>query len=179
MTEQHVFTGIFGKDGLLAQLGTTIILATHGGKLGPLRVETRTYMNLVHRLSEADHIVVLGKNGQILEQGSYSSLSISEDYVQSLAKTEDGTGIKKNSESQTQAREQPMVPPPQVGTTDSSRQTGDWKIYVYYSKSLGLLGLAAFSLLVAVECTLMMMQCEYTSTIQLGQRVLTSSKTYG
>lgn len=33
MTEQLVFSGVFGKDGLLAQIGTTIILATHGGKL--------------------------------------------------------------------------------------------------------------------------------------------------
>ena len=32
VTEQHVFAAVFGKDGLLAQLGTTIILATHGGK---------------------------------------------------------------------------------------------------------------------------------------------------
>lgn len=179
MTEQHVFSSIFGKGGLLAQLGTTIILATHGGKLKPSRIENHTYTNLVHRLSEADHIVVLGKNGQILEQGSYSSLSISEDYVQSLAKSQDGTEHERNTEPNIQARDQPSIPIPQVGAADSSRQTGDWKIYVYYSKSLGLLGLTAFSVLVAVECTLMMMQCEYSSTIQPEQCVLTSSKTYG
>ncbi|PVH72311.1 P-loop containing nucleoside triphosphate hydrolase protein [Cadophora sp. DSE1049] len=135
VTEQHVFAGVFGKDGLLAQLGTTIILATHG----------------VHRLSEADHIVVLGKNGQILEQGSYNGLAISQDYVQSLAKSQESKETDKIAEPHSQAREQPTRPLPQVGTTDSSRQTGDWKIYVYYSKSLGLLGLAGFSILVAVE----------------------------
>ncbi|KAH7388905.1 ABC transporter [Cadophora sp. MPI-SDFR-AT-0126] len=135
VTEQHVFAGVFSKDGLLAQLGTTIILATHG----------------VHRLSEADHIVVLGKNGEILEQGSYSSLAISEDYVQSLAKSQDDKTIDRNAELNTQLREKLTMPLPQVGPTDSSRQTGDWKVYVYYSKSLGLLGLAAFSVVVAVE----------------------------
>lgn len=32
VTEQQVFASVFSKDGILAQIGTNIILATHGGK---------------------------------------------------------------------------------------------------------------------------------------------------
>ncbi|KAK0130214.1 hypothetical protein ONS96_014922 [Cadophora gregata f. sp. sojae] len=147
VTEQHVFAGVFGKDGLLAQSGTTIILATHG----------------VHRLSEADHIVVLGTNGHILEQGRYNDLAISQAYVQSLAKSQESKKADGIAEPRTQTKDQPAIPVPQVVTTDLGRQTGDWKIYVYYSKSMGLLGLAGFSVLVVVECTLMMVQYLWVS----------------
>lgn len=121
-------------------------------------------MAIVHRLSEADHIVVLGKNGQILEQGSYNSLAISGDYVQSLARGPESRQTDKATGSHIQAQVHPVAPMPQVAVTDSSRQNGDWKIYVYYSKSLGLLGLAAFALLVAVECALFVVQCKFLRT---------------
>lgn len=163
VTEQLVFAGVFGKDGLLAEIGTTIILATHGGKL-----QHRTYlgcnisdMKLVHRLSEADHIVVLGRNGKILEQGSYNSLAISGDYVQSLAKGTENKQSDKATGLYAQARDAPKMPLPQAAITDSSRQNGDWNIYVYYSKSLGFLGLAAFGILVALESALFIVQCEF------------------
>ncbi|KAL2059858.1 hypothetical protein VTL71DRAFT_10013 [Oculimacula yallundae] len=139
VTEQHVFAGVFGKNGLLAEIGTTVILATHG----------------VHRLSEADHIVVLGQNGQILEQGSYAGLAISGDYVQSLAKSPES---KQTEDQYALTRDHKLGPPPQVAITDSSRQNGDWKIYVYYSKSMGLIGLAAFTVLVGVESALLVIQ---------------------
>ncbi|KAG4434582.1 hypothetical protein IFR05_009938 [Cadophora sp. M221] len=142
VTEKIVFAGVFGKDGLLAEIGTTIVLATHG----------------VHRLSEADHIVVLGKNGQILEQGSYNSLAISGDYVQSLARGPESRQTDKPTGLHFQTQVHPVGPIPQAATTDSSRQNGEWKIYVYYSKSLGLLGLAAFAILVGLECTLFVVQ---------------------
>ncbi|KAH7310266.1 ABC transporter [Rhexocercosporidium sp. MPI-PUGE-AT-0058] len=142
VTEQLVFAGVFGKDGLLAEIGTTIILATHG----------------VHRLSEADHIIVLGKNGQILEQGSYNSLAISGDYVQSLAKAPESKQADKDARSHAQAQVHPEVAIPQVTVSDSSRQNGDWKIYVFYSKSLGFLGLSAFALVVGIESALFVVQ---------------------
>lgn len=33
ITEELVFSRVFGKQGLLQQIGTTVILATHGGNL--------------------------------------------------------------------------------------------------------------------------------------------------
>ncbi|CZT49492.1 related to multidrug resistance-associated protein [Rhynchosporium secalis] len=139
VTEQHVFANVFGKDGLLAEIGTSIILATHA----------------VHRLSEADHIVVLGQNGQILEQGRYDSLGISGEYVQSLAKSPES---KQKEGARIQTPDCKVGPLPQVAVVDSSRQNGDWKIYVYYSKSMGLIGLAGFTILVGVECALFVVQ---------------------
>lgn len=117
-------------------------------------------MAIVHRLSEADHIVVLGNNGLILEQGSYTSLTISGDYVQSLTKGRELKDIDRTATPYSKARD-PVGPLPQVSTTDSSRQNGDWKVYVYYSKSLGLLGLAAFFVFVALESALFVVQCKF------------------
>ncbi|RAQ73309.1 ABC transporter, partial [Aspergillus flavus] len=57
-TAQLVFNNVFGPAGLLRQLGCTTFLATHS----------------VHHLPQADLIIVLGDNGQVLEQGSYTQL---------------------------------------------------------------------------------------------------------
>lgn len=118
-------------------------------------------MEIVHRLSEADHIVVLGKNGAILEQGSYTSLTISGEYVQSLAKDPEFRDVNRTALSNSQARDRPVEPLPRVVITDSSRQNGDWRIYVYYSKSLGFLGLAALAFFVALESAFLVVQCKF------------------
>lgn len=103
--------------------------------------------------------MVLGENGTIIEQGSYTGLNISEDYVQSLTK-----GPEPNNTDSTAVAysniQGPVRPLPQAATTDSSRQNGDWKVYAYYSKSLGLLGFMAFSLFVALETALFVIQCK-------------------
>ncbi|RFU76786.1 multidrug resistance-related [Trichoderma arundinaceum] len=67
-TERIVFARIFSKDGLLRRSGTTIILATHS----------------VHLLPSSDNIIVLGHDGQVIEQGSFAKLQSSGKYVQSL-----------------------------------------------------------------------------------------------
>ncbi|KAK5993610.1 ABC multidrug transporter B [Cladobotryum mycophilum] len=74
-TEQTVFTRVFGKDGILRRNGTTIIFATHA----------------VHLLPASDHIIALGSDGHIVEQGSFEKLRSSGKYVQSLDITEPET----------------------------------------------------------------------------------------
>jgi ATP-binding cassette subfamily C (CFTR/MRP) protein 1 len=51
----------------------------------------------VNRLQEADHIIVLGMEGRVLEQGSFSTLSKSGDYIHSLALN---LKIKENTSAQ-------------------------------------------------------------------------------
>ncbi|KAM0452349.1 hypothetical protein ACHAO4_005560 [Trichoderma viride] len=67
-TERIVFARVFGKDGLLRRSRTTIILATHS----------------VHLLPSSDHIIALGQDGQVIEQGSFAKLRSSGKYIQSL-----------------------------------------------------------------------------------------------
>ncbi|KAL4722768.1 hypothetical protein ACLX1H_010006 [Fusarium chlamydosporum] len=68
VTEQIIFTQVFGKDGLLRKNGTTIILATHA----------------VNRLPESDFVVVLDKGGRLIEQGTYSDLRSGTGYIHNL-----------------------------------------------------------------------------------------------
>ncbi|KAI5461452.1 P-loop containing nucleoside triphosphate hydrolase protein [Mariannaea sp. PMI_226] len=68
VTEQTVFTRVFGEHGLLRKNGTTIILATHA----------------VHRLPESDHVITLDQLGRIAEQGSFPSLRMHGGYIESL-----------------------------------------------------------------------------------------------
>lgn len=68
VTEQVVFGRVFGKDGLLSQNGTTVIIATHA----------------VHRLPESDYIIALDRNGKLVEQGSFANLRSGGGYVESL-----------------------------------------------------------------------------------------------
>ncbi|PTB69610.1 P-loop containing nucleoside triphosphate hydrolase protein [Trichoderma citrinoviride] len=67
-TERIVFARVFSKDGLLRRSGTTVILATHS----------------VHLLPGADHIIALGTDGQVIEQGSFANLQETGKYIQSL-----------------------------------------------------------------------------------------------
>jgi ABC-type uncharacterized transport system ATPase subunit len=49
VTEQAVFSRVFGRDGLLRKNGTTIILATHAGKY----LAVRSKINVLIRFSSS------------------------------------------------------------------------------------------------------------------------------
>lgn len=68
-TESQVFAHVFGPDGLLKRNGSTVIFAT----------------NAVHFLPYADHIVCIGPDGEIIQQGSFSELNGTDGYVRQLA----------------------------------------------------------------------------------------------
>ncbi|EHK26141.1 uncharacterized protein TRIVIDRAFT_36031 [Trichoderma virens Gv29-8] len=82
-TERIVFARVFSKDGLLRRSGTTVILATHS----------------VHLLPSSDHIIALGQDGQVIEQGSFAKLQQSGKYVQSLDVTDPHSDSDSDSES--------------------------------------------------------------------------------
>ncbi|KAF7958001.1 hypothetical protein EAE96_003568 [Botrytis aclada] len=67
--EEQIFTRLLGRHGLLRQLGVTTILVTHAA----------------HRLSYADHIMALGVDGAVAEQGTFYDLIRKTGYVSSLA----------------------------------------------------------------------------------------------
>lgn len=137
-TEEKVFRGVFGPDGLLRKRGSTAVLCTHS----------------VRHLPASDHIIALG-NGTLIEQGSFEELMSSKGYVQCL-------GLKSSSDSDVSSQEpgpkgSPSEPkPPFLHTTvtqtstrapdlDEARKAGDKTVYRHYFKSMGLL-LAASSL---------------------------------
>ncbi|RGP73027.1 canalicular multispecific organic anion transporter 2 [Fusarium sporotrichioides] len=134
VTEQIIFTQVFGKDGLLRKNGTTIILGTHA----------------VNRLPESDFVVVLDKGGKLIEQGTYSDLRSGHGYIHSL-------GISNHDErdGQTQAETQNES---EKGKTDTKVQTPDEKptevpsdrsVFMYYFNSNGLHNMILQVLLIA------------------------------
>ncbi|KAL9471318.1 hypothetical protein ACSS6W_009259 [Trichoderma asperelloides] len=82
-TERIVFARVFSKDGLLRRSRTTIILATHS----------------VHLLPSSDHIIALGQDGQVIEQGSFAKLRSSGKYIQSLDITDSHSDDDSSDES--------------------------------------------------------------------------------
>ncbi|KAM0216210.1 hypothetical protein ACHAQI_002626 [Fusarium lateritium] len=130
VTEQIIFTRIFGKGGLLRKNGTTVILATHA----------------VNRLSESDFVVVLEKGGRVVEQGTFSDLRSGGGYIQNLdisshdenddqpSTDAKPTGESDQAEVKSQVQEEPVEIP------------SDRSVFLYYFKSNGLhnMGLQAF-----------------------------------
>ena len=116
----------------------------------------------VNQLPKADHIIVLGKEGQILEQGTFSNLSTSGSYVQSLEINQKKEQLTGGSDSQSGLGEQSVSPPTQTTRADSeeNRQTGDWTIYKYYTASLGWLSLIVFANFIAAYSTFGALQCK-------------------
>lgn len=133
VTEELVFERVFGQNGLLRQLGATVVLATHS----------------VKRLPHADLILVLEQDGALVQQGSLAELNAIGRYIQD-------TELRVGDDGSTQDDEGVDIKghirgkdvPPAAAATDQSRKTGDWMIYKYYARALGPLGLVFFILLV-------------------------------
>ncbi|KAL3420510.1 hypothetical protein PVAG01_06955 [Phlyctema vagabunda] len=131
-TELHVFSSLFGPEGILRQSQVTTILAT----------------NSTRNISHADHIVALGADGTITEQGSYEELASAGGYLQSL-ETNDTSGTMTGLIDEKEIN----TPPPAVavaGEIDQSRRTGDMTIYKYYIDTIGWVAWLVFVAFCAV-----------------------------
>ncbi|VUC23751.1 unnamed protein product [Clonostachys rosea] len=120
-TESHVFASVFGPTGLLKQHKPTTILATHS----------------VHFLPYADHIVCIGPNGHIVQQGSFAELDAVEGYVNNL-------GVKPNlnlkeyiqpKASNGEVENNRKTQTPQPDEKEKSKKPRG--VYRYYFKSIG------------------------------------------
>ena len=116
-------------------MGTTVLLVTHA----------------VHRLSYADHVVVMTADGSIAEQGTFEQLKASEGYVAMLeaeykaekSKKDDiGQGKPANSvhavliEEEEEQLIQEENTELHIAQEDLTRQTGDLSLYWYYLRSV-------------------------------------------
>ncbi|KAI0423684.1 P-loop containing nucleoside triphosphate hydrolase protein [Xylaria sp. FL1042] len=139
VTEETVFRGVFGKNGLFKKLGTTVILATHS----------------IKRLPESDLILAMDENGKIVEQGKFTDLNVPGKYVYSLkiSNSQSSTGPDDeslpSSEKSTDAKDAAV----EAQIQDSSRRTGDWATYKYYTAALGRWKLLLFLAFVTINET--------------------------
>ncbi|KAI0476031.1 ABC multidrug transporter [Xylariaceae sp. FL0804] len=129
--DDQVFRRVLGPDGILRQRKATTVLCTHS----------------VHHLPAADHVIALGADGYIVEQGTYSDLLAQESYVHSLdvkglsasaSPDDEAQGHKVSSMS---AQPDLLTKTTALASTreseDKSRQVGGFSTYKVYFKSVG------------------------------------------
>ncbi|KAF5007801.1 hypothetical protein FDECE_5884 [Fusarium decemcellulare] len=122
LTEQAVFSRVFGRDGLLRRNGTTIILATHA----------------VHRLPESDFVIALDKGGRLIEQGTFSDLRSGGGYVESLDISShfDYNGDHEPS-SEASTDSEPKEPKVQTQQQEENQDvSSDRSVFMYYFKAI-------------------------------------------
>ncbi|CRG84683.1 hypothetical protein PISL3812_01936 [Talaromyces islandicus] len=116
-TYEHVFTHVFGVQGLLRQNGVTIVLVAHA-----------------HDLTAADQIVVL-KEGKILEHGHPQELVANK---QSLSARDVSSQIDLNTIFNSTVNHQSMNLPESQAVKDMADQKlGDLTNYTYYVEAAG------------------------------------------
>lgn len=132
-TEEHVFSRVFGPDGLIKRRNATAVLCTHS----------------IRHLPSADHIVAMGSDGTIVEQGKFIDLVANQKYVHSLGvkakSSESGYQTAKASFEVEQIAQDPLL---RAKTTtevnavtaehDPSRMNGDRTVYKHYIQSIGV-----------------------------------------
>jgi ATP-binding cassette, subfamily C (CFTR/MRP), member 1 len=121
-SEDRIFSRLLGRTGLLRNLDTTVLLATHAA----------------HRLSYADKIIVLDARGSVCEQGSFPALMKAGGYVSGLAARHTTEADDKQKETVTLTKNAESSDPSQTNAADDlNRPVGDWSIYRYYFAAVG------------------------------------------
>ena len=139
-TENQVFHNLLGTDGLLRRQNTTVIMASSSSR----------------RLAYADHIIALNKKGEVAEQGDYQEVSALGGYVSSFdlppadwrfetkhSKLDDLMSAMSTTKV-VQAPPIPMKAPVSDDDFEANKRTGDLSIYLYYTRSVGVLAVCIF-----------------------------------
>ncbi|RFU28640.1 hypothetical protein B7463_g7701, partial [Scytalidium lignicola] len=130
-TGEHVFSEVFGPNGLFRRAKTTVIFAT----------------NLVDQLVYADHIIALGNDGRLVQQGTFEELNTTNGYVQSLTITRREPKTPKESTASFSKPHSSMRAMSTLSNDDDARRVGDIQVYKYYASIIGWKVLTAFMVL--------------------------------
>lgn len=159
-TEDHIFHHLIGNHGLLRSIDSTIIFASSSGKSrhfqGPAFFQVMLIKQIVKRAPYADHIVVLDKNGHVVEQGSFKALDATGGYVSSFALGLPDWGYKADlfpaSGVQVETIEKPKIASTETepgADTETQGKGGDLSIYLYYVKAIGWIPTIVFIVAIA------------------------------
>jgi ATP-binding cassette subfamily C (CFTR/MRP) protein 1 len=122
-TEEHVFESVLGENGLLRGVDTTVIFVT----------------NAVHRFSQADHIITLGSDGTIVEQGTFDELRQQGGYVSNLTRRGERIVSKQGERHAIKGFKQSLVYSKMEAKIEKENAVGDTTIYSYYIGTFGWL----------------------------------------
>jgi ABC-type multidrug transport system fused ATPase/permease subunit len=129
-TEKVVVDRLMGPDGLFRKLNSTVLLITHSSR----------HFHL------ADHIVVLGADGKVAQQGNFDQLREQEGYISNLVLGADQTRseAKPAEKSGLKKKKPPIKTVTATDVSDLTRKTGDIAVYRYYFKSISPIGTFCF-----------------------------------
>ncbi|KAM7187752.1 ABC transporter [Rhypophila sp. PSN 637] len=136
-TKEHIFDNVFGPHGLFRVMGSTVVLFTHDVALLP----------------RADHIIVLGTDGEVSGVGEYEDLLKTCHYVQSLAigSAHGGSSPDISGGPGSQSHSPPDFEEPSRSSDqtpdDLTRRLDDAAIYKYLADHIGLWRTMVFVLL--------------------------------
>ncbi|KAF5567149.1 multidrug resistance-associated [Fusarium phyllophilum] len=133
VTEQIIFTRVFGKDGLLRKNGTTVILATHA----------------VNRLPESDFVVVLEKGGRLVEQGTYNELRSGNGYIHELDISSHDDHDDQPSTETKPAEESDKTDSKDAIEDEPTEVPSDRSVFMYYFNANGIHNMLTQILLIA------------------------------
>ena len=123
---KHIAKSVFGSSGIVKRHGLTVVMATHYA---------------THVVQQADQIVVLGRDGRIVEQGSFKKLRSNRNSFLHTIELREEMSSDNGPEETNDAIE---TLPNMVGKSDdapvsaSTRRTGEFSTYAYWFRSFGL-----------------------------------------
>jgi ATP-binding cassette subfamily C (CFTR/MRP) protein 1 len=136
-TEEQVFRAVFSPNGLLRRRNATAVFCTHS----------------VRHLPSSDHIVALGSDGKIVEQGTFQDLMINEaGYVYSLGVQESSSeksddGIARASSNSPIGPQKPLVVAVKTAVLspkgEQERTLGDSTVFRHYFARVNKWNIAA------------------------------------
>ncbi|KAI5839654.1 P-loop containing nucleoside triphosphate hydrolase protein, partial [Morchella snyderi] len=135
-TTEQLFERLWGADGLLRRMGTTVIFATHG--VGYLR-----YSDTVIALSTDGRVAEAGPTADVLAAGGYVAglMTGRESKAGDEAEEEGGDEAAAEQQQQLQAPEEAVEE-----EAEAEERPRDRDVYKYYFKSIGRLNSACFLL---------------------------------
>lgn len=136
------------------------------------KCRSHTNRILVHHLSQADLVMILGENGQVFKQGSYAEIR---DSTESLAQIHCVQPLKPDHDEMEKIDElatpDDLVDPTSPLVTDGKRQTTDLSFYNYYFSALGWARIAALVLFLVSESGISGFRCKLHRNSQQDVRM--------
>lgn len=120
-SQQLLFSRVFGTDGLMRSQGTTVVMVTHALSLLP----------------NADHVISLDPDGSIAAQGPFDDINQQGSCIYSF-----DSKAEEELAGATAPKTEPTLPDLPVEESNSGH--GDFSIYVYYFRTIGLPAMLAF-----------------------------------
>lgn len=124
---------------------------------------------LVKFLSQADFVIALDEQGQIIGQGQPTKIHVPADYLvklESKSQELENTNALESGNNTTEAAATSTERKQAGAKTDHTRKKGNWNTYKYYIQAVGIWRISCFFLLVATNSAFNALQSMTPSLVE-------------